>query len=562
VARLLGGRPIDPNTTDPAERRLLNVVEEMAIAAGLPVPTVYLLDNEEGINAFAAGFTPQDAVLGVTRGTMGLLNREELQGVIAHEFSHIFNGDMSMNLRLMGVLHGILVIALIGYFILRSTMRAASSNRKGGAALLALPVLGVALVAIGYVGVFFGRVIKSAVSRQREFLADASAVQFTRNADGVAGALKKIGGLATGSLIMSPHAEQASHFFFSDGKLGKVRMALAGGSHFDFLATHPPLGDRIKRIDKSWNGVYPKVEPTNFSELEPKPAAFDKRAAQIFTALPAQLTALIGTLDQAHLDYSQKLLSGIPERVRAAVHDPSAARGVVLTLLTSLEPDVRQRQFQYLSDSDEPLAREARELVPLLESSPREIRLPLLDLALPALRRLSPAQYQAFMKHIESFVRADRQIDLFEYTLTHVLKRHLEPTFTRTRPPTVEFYALAALGKECAVLLSAVAHAGHKEPEGARRAFAQGAKELNGLSVSLLPLEQAGLVGVRDSLARLEKLSPKLKKDVMRAFIAASAFDSTITVGEGEVLRAIADSLGLPMPPFLPGQQIASPTAP
>jgi len=561
VARLLGGRPIDPNTTDPAERRLLNVVEEMSIAAGLPVPTIYLLDSEEGINAFAAGFTPQDAVLGVTRGTMGILNREELQGVIAHEFSHIFNGDMSLNLRLMGVLHGILVIALIGYFILRSTVRAASSNRKGGA-IVVLPVLGLTLVVIGYVGVFFGRVIKSAVSRQREFLADASAVQFTRNPGGVAGALKKIGGLVQGSLVMSPHAEQASHFFFSDGKLGKVRMALAGKSHFDFLSTHPPLADRIRRIDRSWNGVYPKVEPVAFSELEPKPAAGGKRAAELFTALPAQLTALIGTLDQVHLDYAQKLLSGISERIRTAVHDPSAARAVVLALLTSREPEVRQRQLQQLAGADDLLLRETQELAPLLESSPREIRLPLLDLALPALRRLSPAQYQAFMKHVDDFVRADRQIDLFEYTLTHVLKRHLEPSFSRTRPSTVEFYALSALRQECAVLLSAVAHAGHKEPEGAKRAFAQGARELNGLSLSLLPLEQAGLVGVRDSLARLEKLSPKLKKDVMRAFIAASAFDATITVGEGEVLRVIADCLGLPMPPFLPGQKIASPAAP
>ncbi len=561
VARLLGGRPIDPNTTDPAERRLLNVVEEMSIAAGLPVPTIYLLDKEDGINAFAAGFTPQDAVLGVTGGTMRILNREELQGVIAHEFSHIFNGDMSLNLRLMGVLHGILVIALIGYFILRSTLRAASS-RKGGGAVVVLPVLGLTLIVIGYVGVFFGRVIKSAVSRQREFLADASAVQFTRNPGGVAGALKKIGGLVQGSLVMSPHAEQASHFFFSDGKLGKVRMALAGRTHFDFLSTHPPLADRIRRIDRSWNGAYPKVEPVALSDLEPKAGPRDKRAAEIFTALPAQLTALIGTLDQAHLDHSRKLLSEIPERVRSAAHDPSGARGVVLALLTSTEPEVRQKQFQTLAGSDELLLRETEALAPLLESSPREIRLPLIDLALPALRRLSPAQYQDFMKHVDSFVRADRQIDLFEYTLTHVLDRHLKPAFSRTRPPTVEFYALPALRKECAVLLSAVAHAGHKEPEGAKRAFAQGARELNGLSLSLLPLEQAGLSGVRDSLARLEKLSPKLKKDVMRAFIAASAFDATITVGEGEVLRVIADSLGLPMPPFLPGQKIASPTAP
>jgi len=235
---------------------------------------------------------------------------------------------------------------------------------------------------------------------------------------------------------------------------------------------------------------------------------------------------------------------------------------VLLALLTSREPEVRRKQFQQLAGPDELLLRETQELAPLLESSPREMRLPLLDLALPALRRLSPAQYQEFMKHVEGFVRADRQIDLFEFTLTHVLKRHLEPSFSRTRPPTVEFYALPALRKECAVLLSAVAHAGHQEPEARKRAFAQGAKELNGLSVSLLPLEQAGLVGVRDSLTKLERLSPKLKKEIMRAFIATSAFDSTITVGEGEVLRVIADSLGLPMPPFLPGQKIASPTAP
>jgi hypothetical protein len=384
-------------------------------------------------------------------------------------------------------------------------------------------------------------------------------VQFTRNADGVAGALKKIGGLAQGSLVMSPHAEQVSHFFFSDGKLGKVRMALAGASHFAFLATHPPLPERIRRVDKSWNGSYPKVEPVALTDLEPKTAPGQKPAPDVFAALPAHLTALVGTLNQAHLDYSQKLLAGIPDRVRDAVHDPSGARGVVLALLASRESETRKKQLDGLAASDPILLRETQELVPLLETSPREMRLPLVDLALPTLRRLSHPQYQEFMKQVESFVRADRQIDLFEYTLSHVLKRHLEPAFSRTRPPTVEFYALPALRSECAVLLSAVAHAGHKDSEGAARAFAAGAKELNGLAISLVPLEQAGLSGVRDSLARLEKLSPKLKKDVMRAFIAASVFDLTVTASEGEVLRAIADSLGLPMPPFLPGQQIASP---
>jgi Zn-dependent protease with chaperone function len=562
VARLLGGRPINPNTSDPLERRVLNVVEEMAIAAGLPVPTVYLLDQETGINAFAAGFTPQDAVIGVTRGTLTLLKREELQGVIAHEFSHIFNGDMSLNLKLMGVLHGILVIALIGYFILRASVRGSSSSRKGGAAAV-LPLAGLALVVIGYVGVFFGRLIKSAVSRQREFLADASAVQFTRNPEGVSGALKKIGGLELGSLIMNPNAEQASHFFFSDGKLGKVRMAFSGLTHFDFLATHPPLPERIRRVDPRWDGTFPAVDATSPPDLSREPRAQAKeRAKKVFDVLPAQLVALIGTLDQAHLSYARTLLSGIPERVRTAVHDPSGARAVVLALLASGDVAVRDKQRQSLeSSNDELLMSDVEELSPLLESAPRETRLPLIDLALPSLRRLSPAQYQVFMEQVRAFIRADRQIDLFEFTLTHILERHLGPTFETKRAPTAQFYALPALRKECAVLLSAVAHAGHKDALTAGRAFSEGAKELSGVQLDFVARDGAGLVGVRDALEKTARIAPKLKQELMRALIATVAYDGKVTAGEGEVLRAISDALGLPMPPFLPGQELGSSAA-
>ena len=234
VARWLGGRLIDSSTSDPQERRLLNVVEEMAIASGTPVPSVFLLEEEKSINAFAAGFTPADAVIGVTRGTLQILSREELQGVIAHEFSHILNGDMRLNIRLIGVLNGILVIAMIGYAILRST-RTSSSKKNGGGAVLAF---GVALLIIGYVGVFFGKFIKSAVSRQREFLADASAVQFTRDPDGIAGALKKIGGLAHGSRIQNPKAEEMSHLFFSDGKHGKASPFLSMRNRKPPVQTH------------------------------------------------------------------------------------------------------------------------------------------------------------------------------------------------------------------------------------------------------------------------------------------------------------------------------------
>ena len=409
---------------------------------------------------------------------------------------------------------------------------------------------------IGYIGVFFGRLIKSAVSRQREFLADASAVQFTRNPLGIAGALKKIGGLTEGSLVMSPNAEQASHFFFSDGKLGKVRRVFAGVTHFDFLATHPPLRERIRRIDRSWDGAYPRVEAV---DIRAERAPGGETSPGLFRLLPTALVALVGTLDEEHLAHARRLLASIPKRVRAAVHDPGGARAVVLALITDRDPRVRETQLQWLSGAkDELLLRETKELVPLLETTPRETRLPLIDLALPSLRRLSPPQYEELMELVDRFIQADRQIDLFEYTLTHVLKRHLEPAFSRARPPSVQFYALTTLRNECSILLSAVAHAGHREEAEARRAFDAGARELGGLELVFRPRGEAGLVGVRDSLVKLERVAPKLKKELMRAFIASVAHDGSVTVGEGEVLRTFADAMGLPMPPFLPGQAIES----
>ena len=253
VAEQLGGRLLHPDTTDPHERVLLNVVEEIALASGTPTPPVYLLEEEEGINAFAAGFTPDDAVIGVTRGTLHQLQRAELQGVIAHEFSHILNGDMQLNIRLMGVLHGILLIGILGYFVFRSAMFSSMGRRSDrGNAGIALLALGGGLIVIGSLGTFFGKWIKASVSRQREFLADASAVQFTRDPDGIAGALKRIGGFVSGSAVASPNAPEASHLFFGQ--------ALSGGLQSIF-ATHPPLAERIRRLDPSFDGEFGMLAP-------------------------------------------------------------------------------------------------------------------------------------------------------------------------------------------------------------------------------------------------------------------------------------------------------------
>jgi Zn-dependent protease with chaperone function len=253
VADLLGGRRVDPMTQDPAERVLLNVVEEMSIAAGLPVPAVFVMDREGGINAFAAGHTVNDAAVAVTRGMLESLSRDELQGVVAHEFSHILNGDMRLNVRIMGLLFGILILTVVGRGILRGSMGGGrirvSGSRRGGGGQVA--IIGVALVVLGYLGVLVGRLIQAAVSRQREFLADAAAVEFTRNPSGLAGALKRIGAASAGSRIQDHHAQEAGHLFFAPG----LRAGLSG-----LTATHPPLAKRIQRIDPRWDGSF-EVDP-------------------------------------------------------------------------------------------------------------------------------------------------------------------------------------------------------------------------------------------------------------------------------------------------------------
>jgi Zn-dependent protease with chaperone function len=547
VARLLGGRPINTNTANLKQRQVLNVVEEMAIASGVPVPTVYLLEDEAGINAFAAGFSPTDAVVAVTQGTVDLLSRDELQGVIAHEFSHILNGDMRLNIRLMGVLHGILVIALIGYTILRGGR--ITTDRKGGSFPILLFAL--SLLAIGYVGVFFARLIKSAVSRQREFLADASAVQFTRNPGGIAGALKKIGGFAKGSKIKSPKAEEASHFYFA---LGLV-------TAFEFLSTHPPLDERIRRIDPSFDGKFPKIEypVIEYVEGPPPPPTTPITDAKL-SVLPKELTDLVGKLTQAHIAYAAALVSALPNRVVDQVHEPSGARAVIFALLLSPDSETRRAQFGILNESKDPLVtRNTLEVSSQIEKLPPQARLPLIDMALPALRRLSPEQHEAFRDLVRRLVMADEKCDLFEFTVLHILRRHLDRYFHNTPPPKVKYESLVPLTDECSVLLSGLAQTGHSDDELTARAFADGAEELGdiGKKLSLRTRKECSLTAIWEALEKLVEVTPKLKRQVLRACTAAVSHDQQVTIQEGELLRAIADTLDCPLPPFLttPGFQ-------
>ncbi|UCF81237.1 MAG: M48 family metalloprotease, partial [Acidobacteriota bacterium] len=502
-----------------------------------------------------------------------------LQGVIAHEFSHILNGDMRLNIRLMGVLHGILLIGVLGYWMVRTVRYAPrSSDMRASAAIFAVVCIGLVLMVIGYVGVFFGKLIKSAASRQREYLADASAVQFTRNPSGIAGALKKIGGMDMGARLVSPNAEQTSHMFIANA---------LSRSWVGALATHPPLEERIRRVEPRWDGRFVRVEPPakkaprrrkkeEKEDLEtilgPEMTAVlaggvvagagaaparGARAQRATVMRSKEILARVGAPSEEHLRYAAQLKASIPEAVTGAAHEPFGARAVVYAMLLDREKESRRLQLERLGhNADKTVYKETLKLAPEVETLPDETRLPLVDMSIPALSRLSPVQYGAFRKNIRHLVEADKQIDIFEFMLQCVLLRHLQPRFAKRRkPPVVQYYATKPLAGSCARLLSGLAYAGHDDAGEAARAFELGAARVD-LSARILPTGEAGLDAVGEALDVLTKASPKIKRRVLEACIVTTAADGLATIHEAELLRAVADGLDCPVPPFLPGQDV------
>ncbi len=556
VAEMLGGQLINPDSTIPDERKLLNVVEEMAIASGVPVPQVYLLP-EESINAFAAGYSTSDSIVAVTQGCMKLLTRDELQGVIGHEFSHILNGDMRLNVRLLGLIFGIMGLAIIGRILLNMRSRSDSRDRNP------LPLLGLALLLIGWIGVFFGRLIQSAVSRQREFLADASSVQFTRNPAGLSGALQKIGGLNHGSRIASAQAELASHMFFANG---------IGSALFGLMSTHPPLEERIRAIDPTWDGefkplqiggeeaeeyfsAYPpssKVRPPKVNDSIGVPPVVSGLTAPGIRA--DNVLPYLGDPTAMHLDYAANFRAALPETLSNAAHEPVCAVALIYSLLLSPDEALRVKQFQRLQAQTDPAVyREIEPLFSEVTTLGTQASLPLVDLALPALCRLSAAQYKQFTNNIRFLTESDRKIDLFEYALQKVVVRHLAPHFGAIRKPVVQYYVLNPLLPDVAVLLSALAYLGHHNLTQAQNAFHAGAKQL-ALSENDLPLIDAkdcNLPQIDAALNHLTAAAPGIKKLVLNVCAHAVAADGVIQIQEAELLRAIADSLDCPIPPFV-----------
>jgi len=557
VAEMLGGKLIPASTNNFLEKRLLNIVEEMAIASGVPVPPVYLMEKEKGINAFAAGFTPDDAVIGITRGSLETLNREELQGVVAHEFSHILNGDMWLDLKLMGFLHGILLIALIGRSILRGSSRSRNNKNSGGAALL-----GLVLLILGYIGVLFGKLIKSAVSRQREYLADASAVQFTRNPPGLAGALKKIGGLTIGSLVDHSQAEEISHMFFSNG----LKASWIGA-----FSTHPPLDDRITRLDSAFKGIYPKVS-RNQSQ-EPGEDLIDKAgrhvkeqqsfgqfpkgagmiALAILAADPKNVTRDIGAPLRGHMEYASRLLDSLPAQVREAASDPFGARAVIYGLLLDQDETVRSLQMDHLRNAADQAVFEATEnILPAMLSLEEEVRLPLMDLAMPSLRSMSLDQFRLFEENINSLVKIDRRVSLFEFTLQHVIVRRLEKKFVTPQRSITEIDSIQEVAEEISCILSILANLGHESDE-ARQAFSGAAATFAERSSTLHYMRRMECKDIKlaDILNHLASLRPRVKQSLITACFQCLVHDKQITMKEAEFFRLLVYALDCPLPPWV-----------
>ena len=552
IAEELGGRLLIADMADEQGRILLNIVEEMAIASGICVPEVYLLERETSINAFAAGFSPNDAVIGVTRGTLQHLNRDELQGVIGHEFSHIINGDMRLNLRLVGLLHGILFIYLTGELLwrLRGTFRLGKED-KG----LPLWAFGLALMAIGSIGLLSGRLIKAAVSRQREFLADASAVQFTRNPNGLTGVLEKLQKMD--SRLISPGAEAASHMFFGN--------ALNPSFGENMFSTHPALAERIRRVGGLNVSNLPAM-PSRNQMRSPSQESLTMGFAGGFSPTPEQIVNQVGSVTPEHFAHAQALLSQLPESLRLGAREQESAMAIAFALALDTENiEIQERQIAWLREvQPAELVEKTLELSSEISQLDPKIRLPLVDLAVPVFRQNSAKECQRLCKCVHGLVVATGSLSLWHFVLQLILWHRLQPIINPTSATTVEFTSIEEIWPDSLLVLSAIARIGYSQPDASTEDIAYAFR------CGVFRLPKAGeqekpdmpltcnFTELKKSIDRLRLASPKLKQAIVDACAHTVLLDNKVTQSEADLLRAIAMTLDCPIPPFLNPQRSVS----
>ncbi|MEO8365637.1 MAG: M48 family metallopeptidase [Pseudoxanthomonas sp.] len=565
VALQMGATAVPENTSDFQLRRLRNVVEEIAIASGVPVPKLYVMEQEAGINAFAAGYSPSDAAVAVTRGALERLNRDELQGVIAHEFSHILNGDMRINIRLMGILFGIMMLTIIGQRVL---IYGRGGRSKEGNAILVIAL--VALV-VGGIGAFFGRMIKAGVSRQRELLADASAVQFTRQTAGLAGALKKIGGLHEGSqLTDKSKAEEVSHMLFGEG--------LSMSSMF---ATHPPLLERIRLLDPSFNaqqlqqlsarwrasppdgmqedvamglaGSMPSSSsPSSHTPSSSTPPPLPPRSRQI-SVTPPMVAAQVGTPAEDDYRRAGSIVESLPPELRVLAAKRESVMPLLLAMLVDDDAIIAANQrIEVVARLGEQLASQAWAIRQQhLASLHPMLRLPLASLAFPVLRLRPRPELDAFLSAVHAMVHADGQVSLFEYCLGKLLEVQVRESLDPSRYARFGRRKPGNLKQEFATLLAVVAQSGSDTPEAAQHAYLSGLQRV--LPRDHLPYAPPveGVLALENVWEGLDALDPLAKQVMVEAITAAISHDGRVSVSESELLRTICGVLHCPLPAML-----------
>lgn len=554
VASALGGTVVDANHPDRRVRRLVNIVEEMAIASGLPVPQVYVLEQESGINAFAAGHQPEDAAVAVTRGALDVFNRDEMQGVLGHEFSHILNGDMRMNMRLLGPLFGITLIGMMGNMLLRSTARSnvrSSRGSSGGATLVLL--LGAGLTIIGYIGQLAGRMIKAAISRQREYLADASAVQFTRNKDGIGGALKKIEAWQHGSILADSGTEEVSHMLFANG-LQKQFSSL--------FATHPPIEDRLQRMGIRFDKqelarLAVKIKQISINGSQQRSSAIDEAMQERFVADSVSGFANVheDSFSDESLKSARTLLNHIPDKIRTEVESENTVREVILALLLNSESEIKQQQLKVI--------RSARaginflrivEVRQQLDGLSQNLRLPILDLGFPAIRHLTWQTRWDFYNLVERLILLDGQVNSFEYMLSRLLLQMLEENRHPDSSSGKKQIKLHRLQYHLRTLFSVVAVFGHDNEQQAIRAYIAGMESLFGSQQWPEYYMPADWVAHFDAaLSALDRARPLIKEEIINSLMVIIGFDHDYRIEEYEMLRVISALLHCPMPLVLEG---------
>jgi Zn-dependent protease with chaperone function len=549
VARSLGGVRVERGTPDPRRRQLHNVVEEMALASGVPVPEVYVLENDDSINAFAAGHTPANAAVAVTRGALVNLNREQLQGVIAHEFSHILNGDMRLSIRLMGMVFGLMAVATAGRLLLRLAGSSGGSRRDRG--VLPLAALGMAIAVVGQIGFWAGRVLQAWISRKRECLADASAVQFTRNPEGLRDALVRIAAHGGAADPAGTGKEEIAHLLFAPG--GRRLMA-----------THPPLIERVQELD-------PQVTPARFESMIRQAREQMRRLASVDPA-PTPVTGNAGAVNLAaltvpvasaliadsagdpaprHLEQAVAVRRALPSALHASAERPEHAQALLLSIVICANASAREQQLACVREKlGDAMAEEVQQVAAATANLEPMLRLPAVLQLIPALRALPATERLRYVVVLKEVVRLDGTISAFEYALEKLAIRALVPR-EAARDPHGNL-AIDGVVPSLGIVFAVLARQGARNDAQARQAYESGIG-------MLLPMHRPAYsiidewVGPFDqALEQLCRLRVAAKQLLIEALVRTIAHDEMLAPAEAELLRAICAVLECPLPPLLP----------